>query len=130
MSTAGTLLHKFTIPTPSSGATGITSFAGLLWFTEDSTSKIGSITTAGVFTEYAIQAGSGPIRIAGGPDGCLYFAAATANYIGRITTAGAISQFTPITPSSTPKGIWTGPDGAVNLVLCGCCETLCVDVVH
>src|SRR5262249_57093284 len=48
---------------------------GNLWFTEISRSRIGRLTTAGAFTEFAagISTGSGPWGIAAGPDGNLWF---------------------------------------------------------
>src|ERR1051326_4071938 len=46
---------QYPIPTPSSGALGITAGSdGALWFTESNVDKIGRITIAGVITEYPV----------------------------------------------------------------------------
>src|SRR5260370_1190123 len=67
---------------------------GALWFTEFSASKIGRITTAGVFTEFPIPtAGCCPSGITTGPDGALWFTELTPSNIGRITTAGVSTAF-------------------------------------
>jgi len=65
--------------------------------------KIGRVTTAGSFTEYAIPTrGSGAAGIAAGPDGNLWFTEAMSNKIGRIT-AGL----------TTPTIAWSNPSGIV-----------------
>jgi hypothetical protein len=58
---------------------------GALWFTEQSASKIGRISTAGVVTEFATPtADSFPTGITTGPDGALWFTEGLANNIGRL----------------------------------------------
>src|SRR6202158_4295978 len=93
---------------------GITSGPdGNLWFTESSSNKIGRITTAGVYNEFAVPSvNSDPFFITAGPDGNLWFTEYLSNKIGRITTAGVITEFTIPTqcpqnfiPSCDPQGI-------------------------
>jgi len=112
---------------------------GNLWFTENATGRIGRMTPAGVFTEFALPAvpppaGSPagtagttphPTAITAGPDGALWFAGIPGE-IGRITTAGVVTEFAvPAVPppagskpgtASTPAmptAITAGPDGAL-----------------
>ena len=114
-------VHEYPVTSaPFSSLQGITTGPdGALWFTEyggspPTTSKIGTITTAGVITEYPLPLGSGPQGITTGPDGALWFAESLANQIGRITTAGAITTYpVPTGPDARPVGITAGPDGAL-----------------
>jgi streptogramin lyase len=108
-------ITEFSIPTPSAFPAGITSGPdGNLWFTEDASSKIGRVTTGGVFTEFAIPSGSGgPVNIVTGPDNNLWFTegdVGSTSQIGRITPAsGIITQF--VTGNVDTQGIAAGPDG-------------------
>ena len=108
-----------TIPTANSAPGGIAAGPdGALWFTETNGNKIGRITTAGAFSEFALPtANAGPGRITAGPDGALWFMEVTANKIGRITTAGKVTEFVlPQTENATialTPGIAAGPDGAL-----------------
>jgi virginiamycin B lyase len=87
---------------------------GALWFTEAVGNKIGRITTAGVFSEYAVPtANGGPFGIAAGPDGALWFAENNSNAIGRITAAGTVTEFTLQSAGGNPRGIAPGADGAL-----------------
>jgi streptogramin lyase len=56
VSTAGPgSIQTFPVPTPASGLAGIAAGPdGLLWFTEQAASKVGSITTAGRIVEYPV----------------------------------------------------------------------------
>jgi virginiamycin B lyase len=60
-----------------------------LWFAESNfaNGKIGRITTAGVFSEYAVPtaAGSGPHLLTVGPDGAVWFTEQFGNNIGRVS---------------------------------------------
>ncbi len=112
---------------------------GNLWFTENATGRIGRMTPAGVFTEFALPAvpppagspagtaGStpAPTAITAGPDGALWFTGIPGE-IGRITTAGVVTEFAvpaipppagskPGTASTpvTPTAITAGLDGAL-----------------
>src|SRR5215831_2795257 len=89
---------------------------GNLWFAENTSSRIGRITPAGVITEFSagITPNSGPGAITRGPDGNLWFTEILANKIGRITPAGVVTEFSAgITPGTTPNFITAGPDGNV-----------------
>ena len=61
-----------------------------MWFTLYNTGNIGSITPAGLITEYPTGLGptAGPYGIALGPDGNMWFTQLKANAIGVITPAG------------------------------------------
>ncbi|HEU5001302.1 MAG TPA: choice-of-anchor D domain-containing protein [Actinomycetota bacterium] len=84
----------------------IVSLAGNLWFTEQSTGKIGEMNTSGtVLNEFA--AATGVDGLAAGPDGNLWFTAP--GVVGRMTTGGSVATF-PIA-SSNPTSITAGPDG-------------------
>src|SRR5437667_93285 len=97
-------MREFPIPTSSSGPWGITAGAdGNLWFTEHTKSKIGRVTTTGVFTEFRVPTPtSHPRGITSGADGNLWFTEDAANKIGRVTPAGAFTEFLIPTPSSIP----------------------------
>ena len=86
---------------------------GALWFTMDGTSKIGSITTAGVCGTFdsTPTANSAPVGIIAGPDGALWFTENNADQIGTITTSGSVTEFRmTITPGSGTIAMTVGPD--------------------
>jgi streptogramin lyase len=87
---------------------------GNVWFTEPGANKIASVTTGGMFTEYAVPtANAGPFAIAAGPDGNLWFTEqhSTGNKIGRMTPAGVFAEFPIPTAASNAFGITAGADG-------------------
>jgi streptogramin lyase len=104
---------------PSGSGAGVSRTApgsdGNEYFTEFNTSNIGSITPAGVVTEYAAPAGfSRNTGITTGPDGNIWFSEAGAGNIARFTIPGHVFTEFPIpTGGSNPLGIVTGPDGAL-----------------
>ena len=89
---------------------------GNLWFTENGGAvghgAIGTITTAGIITEFALPAyNSSPVGITLGPGGTgLWFTEQNTNRIGEITTTGAITEFNISLSGSQPRGIVLGPD--------------------
>lgn len=90
---------------------------GALWFTEDGTNRIGRITTAGAYTEYALPPGyANPSAITRGPDNALWFLTGEPiAAIGEITTTGSISM-TPVPVAdfpSTQVGITATSDGSL-----------------
>jgi virginiamycin B lyase len=108
---------EFTLPTPASRPSAITTGAdGALWFTE-AVGKIGRMTTDGNVTEFAIKGGGVLHSLTTGPDGALWFTEFTSKRIGRIpTTATAenlqLTEFVIPGPAG-PLGITSGPDGAL-----------------
>ena len=110
------MITEYPVTTASSTPQGITAGPdGSLWFTEVAgASKIGSITTAGVFDERVSTARprhSGRSGITTGPDGALWFAENNVGQIGTITTSGGVTEFSMgISPSSGPFAITVGPD--------------------
>lgn len=106
-------ITSFPVTTPNSSPVLITAGPdGALWFTENATSKIGKITTAGVVTEYPTTTpASQPNGITTGPDGNLWFTETAGNKIGKITTAGTVTEYPIVTVNSQPFGIAAGPDG-------------------
>jgi streptogramin lyase len=102
-------------PTGISGVSDITAGPdGNSWFTEANANKIGRISPAGAFTEFAIPTfSSGPGGITTGPDGNLWFTEHNGNQIGRITPSGSVTEFAIPTAGSQPVGITTGPDGSL-----------------
>lgn len=119
----GEVISEFDIPTGSSGALQIAAGPdGAMWFTESGAgySKIGRVTTDGVFTEFLPPTpASQPTGIAKGPDGAMWFTELGANQIGRITVDGTFSEFAIPTAASQPYGIAAGPDGAMWFVESG-----------
>jgi virginiamycin B lyase len=110
---SGQVFREFLIPTNMSGASRIVAGPdGALSFTENSSGKIGTITTSGIIVESLIGAASGPDGITVGPDGALWFCEGAANKIGRITTEGDVKEF-PLVSGTVPVDIASGPDGAL-----------------
>lgn len=127
----GTVKATFTDTTPNAGTSALAVGPdGNIWFTETSANKIGKVTLAGVFTEYAIPNATGgdapvdlnspgapagvvasPTGIVAGPGGALWFTDSSSDAIGRITTDGTITQYP--TPGMQPSSITLGPGGAI-----------------
>ncbi len=82
---------------------------GNLWFTEEGSSKVASITPRGVITEHALPVNSLPWGIATGSDKNLWFCEDGTHKIGKITTAGVITEYT-LPAGSEPLGMAAGPD--------------------
>jgi streptogramin lyase len=120
ITTAGSL-DQFTVPVPVEnqsmlGILGgiVTGPDGNLWFTESENNKIGTITTAGVITAYALASnGSDPTGIVAGPDGNLWFTECGNGKIGKITTTGSVTEYSLSSRDAEPQGITAGPDGAL-----------------
>jgi virginiamycin B lyase len=99
---------------------------GSLWFTQETGSSIGSITTSGKVAQFPILQSNGlPVKINGiaiGSDGALWFGAQDTSdfhlgpYIGKLTTSGASTLF-PISNAAFgyfgADNITAGPDGAL-----------------
>ncbi len=105
-------LEEFAV-TPGSGLAGITVGPdNNVWFTEQSSGKIGQITPAGTITEFDVPTAAGePTGITAGPDSNLWFTEQAGNKIGRITPAGVITEFSGLTAASAPTAIAPGSDG-------------------
>ena len=86
---------------------------GALWFTENYSSQVGRITTAGAITEYPMPSPSQPFVITRGPDGALWFTEWDGNKVARMTTTGVLTEYPVPTAASEPNGITVGPDGAL-----------------
>ena len=78
------LVSEFTPPSGGSNPLGIVAGPdGALWFTEQSTNKIGRVTTSGAFTEFANpNTAASPRTIALGADGNFWFGEAQVDRIG------------------------------------------------
>ena len=102
--------------TPESSPFGITTAPdGNIWFTEEGTSRIGSMNpTTHAISEYPIPTSrSAPIGIAAGPGG-IWFTEQAANQIGVLNlSTDLISEFPIPTAGSSPAGITAGPDGNI-----------------
>ena len=80
---------------------------GNLWFTQSGADRVGTVTTAGVITQFPAKAAIG---ITTGPDGDLWFVEAAQPMIGRITTNGVFTDF-PSPRNAAGLEITAGPDG-------------------
>ncbi len=109
VTTAGVL--TFFLLAPNTGPQGITSGPdGALWFTESKAGRIGRLTTAGAFSQFALpDSNAGPYGITTGPDGNLWFTEYTSARIGRLTPAGVVTEFS-LPGGAAPYGIVTGSD--------------------
>lgn len=120
----------FTVPSPHPEPTAILSGPdGNLWFDEFDAGKIGTITTAGVVTEYPlpqIMVSGAPANVNSqsmifGPDGALWFTGiayassccGSVGVIGRMDLGGNVTYLTLPSPRANPEGIVTGSDGAL-----------------
>lgn len=108
-------VKEYPIPTAYSGPGSIVSgLDGALWFLEQT--KVGRVTTSGVFTEYPVPPPSGRVypgilsELTVGPDGNLWFTITSPNSIARITPAGVVTDY-PLTATGVIGGITTGADG-------------------
>jgi streptogramin lyase len=115
MSTAGVLLHEFTIR--SSPPQFFQLFLitrgpdGNMWFTE-SDSKVGRITPAGVVTEFPITAPRQPFGITAGPDGRIWMALQGGIAgVARINVNGTGYKEFPDPNNGFPNRIVAGKDG-------------------
>jgi streptogramin lyase len=111
-----TNINEFTIGlTPGGHPDGIVAGPdGNLWFTEPDMNRIGTITPAGVVTEFPLpNPNSQPIGILAGPDGNLWFSEYGGNRIGTITPTGSITEYPLPTPNSLPSYLTVGPDGNI-----------------
>ena len=136
---AAQTVTQFSIPTANAQPNSIvTGPDGALWFTEQSTGKIGRLATNGTFSEFAPPtANSSPTDIVVGPDGALWFIEGIGN-IGRITTAGAVTEFPVIIPplrngpgdtvDGAIDGLTPGADGALHFFFANSSDNACVPV--
>jgi streptogramin lyase len=88
---------------------------GNIWFTENGTSKIGKMSTAGVaLAEYPTKTASSNLSaITSGPDGNLWFLENTEyGAVGKITTSGKVTEY-KAQMQNFQNGIVSGPDGAI-----------------
>jgi virginiamycin B lyase len=105
---------NYRLPNRSAGPQGITVGPdNNLWFTESGADKIGTVTTAGALTEFALAAGSKPQQIVSGPDGALWFTEKGTGNIGRLTTNGQLSELAIATAGSQPFGLCKKQDGTL-----------------
>jgi uncharacterized repeat protein (TIGR01451 family) len=112
MTTTGTVLGQYNIPSDRDLSSMTLGPDGNVWFTESG--KVGNITPAGVITEYS--AGGENTGIAVGPDGNLWYSYSspghtTGNGIGKITTSGVVTAYPISLYNSQPSGIAAGSDG-------------------
>ena len=111
-------MTTFPLPTPKSGAWGITAGPdGNLWFTEPYANQLGRITPSGQVTEFPVPPFylSEKEEIIAGPDGNLWFSDFIGDRIGRITPTGQVKVF----PLRHAQGITAGRDGNVWVALGG-----------
>lgn len=109
----------FNLPTHSNSAEGITRGPdGKMWFAEpgglfdSGEGMIGSVTAAGVVTEFPLTGGQ-PHNLCAGSDGNLWTVDPKGNRVVRVTPAGAMTSFTIPTADSGPEAINPGSDGGL-----------------
>ncbi len=101
------VVETFSPPTLNSWPFGITTGTdGNLWFAERTGNNIVRMTTAGVFTEFALKtAGSLPLAVISGPGGNIYFTQNGNNSIGKLVISsineGGTTPTTPGAPNTT-----------------------------
>jgi streptogramin lyase len=88
--------------------------AGSMWFTNNTSNKVGKITAAGVITEYALPAASKPEGIVRGKTENMWYTNYGTNKIGTITPAGVITEYA-LPAGSHPTGIALDTTAAGNL---------------
>jgi virginiamycin B lyase len=121
--TPGGQIQHFPLPASAQPAGIAAGPDGALWFLEgrEKDSAIARITTAGVLTEFPLEATEqekaeelgglfGAGSVVAGPDGRIWFAHQPGS-IGRISTAGRVSQVA--IPTRSPEDLAVGPEGSV-----------------
>jgi virginiamycin B lyase len=108
---------EYIVPTADSWAMGITPGPGdSMWFTEQTSNKVGKVTMAGIITEYGVPTSdSYPTGITEGPDGNVWFTENNGvGKVGKMSPAGAVlNEYPTPTANSGPFGIAQGPGGAL-----------------
>jgi virginiamycin B lyase len=115
MTTGGTILHQYTVPTGGSDPLSITQGPdGNLWFTELMGDKIARITTDGSITEFLVPTtGSDPYGITTGLDGNLWFTENIGNKVAFLNPSnGSFTEYA-LSASTGPEGITVGPNGTL-----------------
>jgi virginiamycin B lyase len=92
---------------------------GAMWFTESDASKLGRITTGGVYSEVVLPTGSVAAGLTVGQDGALWFTGSASNAIGRVTTAGHFTSYPVYPVSGRLQQIAAGPDGTLWFTVSG-----------
>jgi virginiamycin B lyase len=88
--------------------------AGVMWFAERFTDKIGSVDNNGDVREYGIPTPSSVPQSVVVADGAVWFTEQAGNRIGRLDPAtGSVTEYPVPTPGSAPLGMTLGPDGAL-----------------
>jgi len=102
------------IPLPSGGTPLfiIAGSDGALWFTLNTSNKIGRITTAGAMIEFTVPtAGSGPYGITSGPDGAVWFTESTGKKIGRLSSGFLPSATHDLDGDGSSDVVWRNSAG-------------------
>ena len=114
----GTGAESKALPMQFSGPVGITAGPGAMWFTQDDSRQIGSVTSTWAFNEIALDGQiPGDFAIVEGPDGNLWFSTYVSS-ICRVTPSGVPTCFPVLTPPDASPlgftlGIAAGPDGNI-----------------
>jgi virginiamycin B lyase len=109
----GTVAHIFPIPGRSPSPQSIILGPDKkVWFTDTNQGAIFSMTNAGAFKKFRVNAASapdGPLTV--GPDAAIWFTAGR-NQVGRLDVSSGKIVFLTLPRVSDPLGIAVGPDGA------------------
>lgn len=117
MSTSGSILGQYNVPSGRIAYDLALGPDGNVWFNENGDQRIGKITPSGSITEYTVPSipyGSGLIGLASGSDGNMWFTMygnGTSNAVGKITTSGVSTLYSIPTYGAQPRSITAGPDG-------------------
>ncbi len=108
---AAPTINQYKITTSGATPTNIVEGpSGNLWFTEQSTNKIGKITPSGTVTEYTVPtASSGPTGIALGSDGNIWFTEENTGKVGVFDIATSTFHEYLLGAATFPVGITSGP---------------------
>jgi virginiamycin B lyase len=110
MTTSGTFVAGYPIPTPNTSALAVAAGPdGNVWFGEWDQAKIGRITPAGVITEYPVN-GARISGITSGPGGNVWFASRD-GWVGHIQLETDTTPPTIIAPNDVTVNA-TSPNGA------------------
>lgn len=110
----GSSMVEYATPTTASGVYGITrGVDGKMWISEKTADRLASFAAATplIVSELPVVTGANPTGIGASPDGTVWYTGSGNNTVGTIDGPGGLNSPVVLpTASSSPDGMWGGPD--------------------